>query len=97
MIFQRDPSDGLRIACRSTRIFELFCHYCSSQIIPSEYLSLDETLYPLRNQIGFRQFHPNKPAKYGMLFKLVNAVNCSYKFIAALYCGKPSGNLTGFM
>ena len=42
--------------CATVReVFEMFCHNCSSQIIPSEYLSLRETLYPMRNQIGFRQ------------------------------------------
>ena len=63
----------------------MFCHNCFSQIIPSEYLYLDETLYPMRNQKRFRQFNPNKPAKYGMFFKSVNAVNYSYTFIAATY------------
>ena len=29
-----------------------------------------------------------------MLFKSANAVSYSYKFIAAPYCGKPSGNPT---
>ena len=90
---QRWPNDRFAAV---REVFELFCHNCSSQIIPSEYLSLDETLYPMRNQIGFRQFNPNKPAKYGMLFMSVNAVNYSNTFIAAPYCGKPSGNPTSY-
>ena len=28
-------------------------------------MSLDKTLYPMRNQIGFKQYNPDKPAKYG--------------------------------
>ena len=48
----------------------------------------------MRNQIGFKQFNPNKPSKYGMLLKSVNAVNYCYTFIAAPYCGKPSRNPT---
>ena len=50
----------------------------------------------MRNQIGFKQFNPNKPAKYGMFLKSINAVHYSYTFIAAPYCGKPSGNSTSF-
>ena len=34
-------------------------------IAPSEYLTIDETLYPMRHQIAFRQYNPNKPHKYG--------------------------------
>ena len=88
---QRWPNDRFAAV---REVFEWFCHNCSSQIILSEYLSLDETIYPMRNQIRFRQLNPNKPAKYGMLFKSVNAVYYSYTFIAAPYCRKPSGNPT---
>ena len=36
-------------------IFELFNARCASVIIPDDYLSLDETLYPMRNQVSFKQ------------------------------------------
>ena len=58
-------------------------------LIPGDFLSLDETLYPMRTQIGFKQYNPNKPAKYGLLFKSVNAARYPYNFIATPYCGKP--------
>ena len=32
---------------------------------PSPMLSIDETLYPYREAIGFKQYNPSKPAKYG--------------------------------
>ena len=35
---------------------------------PSPLLAIDETLYPYRGHIGFRQYNPNKPAKYGLLY-----------------------------
>ena len=41
-------------------------------LVPEDYLSLNETLYPMRNQISFKQYNPDKPAKYGMLFKSIN-------------------------
>ena len=41
-------------------------------LVPSEYLSIDETLYSMRHQINFRQYNPNEPAKYGLLYKSLN-------------------------
>ena len=35
-------------------------------MVPDFYLSLDETLYPIRNQISFRQYNADKTAKYGV-------------------------------
>ena len=34
---------------------EMFNKNCSKCVIPSEYLAIDETLYPMRHQIAFRQ------------------------------------------
>ena len=48
-------------------IFEEFNENCGKFLVPDDYLSLDETLYPTRTQISFKQFNPSKPAKYGML------------------------------
>ena len=79
--FHQWPSDHFAAV---HKVFEIVCHNCSFQIILSEYLSLDETVYPMRNQIRFRKFNPNKPAKYGMFFKSVNAVNYSYTYVAKL-------------
>lgn len=70
-------------------IFELFNFECMSCLVPGDYLSLDETLYSMRNQISFKQYNPNKPAKYGLLFKAINAARYPYTFIAYPYCGKP--------
>ena len=69
--------------------FEVFIEEFCTCLAPEDYLSLDETLYPMRNQISFRQYNPNKPAKYGMLFKSINTARYSYTFVAAPYCGKP--------
>ena len=70
-------------------IFESFNFECMSCLVPNDYLSLDETLYPMRNQISFKQYNLNKPAKYGLLFKAINAARYPYTFIASPYCGKP--------
>ena len=60
--------------------------------MPGDYLSLDEALHSMRTQISFKQYKPNKPAKYGLLLKAINAARYPYTFIAAPYCGKPVGD-----
>ena len=60
-------------------------------LVPEDYLSLDETLYPMRTQIAFKQYNPNKPAKYGMLFKSINCSRNPYTYQSHVYCGKPEG------
>ena len=58
-------------------------------MVPTAWLTIDETLYPVRNQIGFRQFNPSKPAKYGLLFKSLNSAEYPYTYSVHAYCGKP--------
>ena len=50
------------------KIFEEFNENCGKFLVPDHYFSLDDTLYPMRMQISFKQFNPSKPAKYGMLY-----------------------------
>ena len=73
-------------------VFESFNHNCSSCIVPGDFLSLDETLYPMKTRIGFKQFNPNKPAKYELLFKSINACRYPYTFRTAPYVGKPKNH-----
>ena len=70
--------------------FEKFNNQCMLVLAPGDYLSLDETLYPMRTPISFKHFNPSKPAKYGLLFKSVNAARYSYTFISSPYSGKPT-------
>ena len=60
------------------KIFDEFNKNCGKFLVRNNYLSQDETLYPTRTQISFKQFNPSKPAKYVMLYKSINA--CSYPF-----------------
>ena len=77
-------------------LFEIFGKNCCKHVIPDEYLSLDETLYPMKTSIGFKQFNPSKPAKYGLLFKSINAVRYSCTFSTTPYCGKPRDQPTAY-
>ena len=83
---QNWPSDRFAAA---RPLFEQFNKNCSKYVYPSEYLSLDETLYPMRHQIAFRQYNPNKPHKYGLLVKSLNDARVPFTYKAVPYSGKP--------
>ena len=77
-------------------VFEMFNDNCSQALNPDGYLSLDETLYPCRTRISFKQYNPSKPSRYGILYKSVNAVQFPYTFRAVVYAGKPLGDPNQF-
>ena len=70
--------------------FEIFNRNCMNHVIPSEYLSIDETLYPMRTQVRIKQYKPNKPAKYGLLFKSLNDARFPHTYQSIPYAGKPA-------
>ena len=63
----------------------MFSDRMKSVLVPSEYFSIDETLYAMRHQIGFRQYSPNKPTKYGLLYKLLNDARFPFTYQAIPY------------
>ena len=67
----------------------MFNAACSAHVVQSDFLSLDETLYPMRIHVGFKQYNPDKPAKYGMLFKSLNDAWHCYTYRSFVYAGKP--------
>ena len=70
-------------------IFEIMMKNCQKYVIPSEFLCIDETLYPMRNQVSIKQFNKNKPAKYGLLFRSLNDSRFPYTYNSIVYAGKP--------
>ena len=74
----------------SRPMFELFNANCSKYLVPSIYLTADETLYPMRHQIAFRQYNPNKPHKYGLLSKSLNDATFPFTYKSSPYVGKPT-------
>ena len=70
-------------------IFEAFNRNCGLALNPSDYLSLDDTLYPCHNKISFKQYNPNMPAKCGILYRSINSARFPYTYQTAVYCGKP--------
>ena len=75
-----------------SEVSKVFNFECMSYLVPGDYLSLDETLYPMSTQISYKQHNPNKPANYRVLLKAINAARYPYTLIATPYCGKPIGD-----
>ena len=70
-------------------ILVIFIKNCGLVISPHDYLALDETLYPIRTGLNFKQYNRSKPAKYGMLFRSINSARFPYTFTAVVYAGRP--------
>ena len=63
---------------------------------PSPHLAIDETLYSYRGRIGFKQYNPSKPAKYGLLFRSLCDSLVQYMYYCLPYAGKPTGTPNEF-
>ena len=72
-------------------IFEMFNDNCSRGLNTDGYICIDETLYPSRQKISFRQYDPMKPARYGILIKSINSVLRPFTHRIFVYAGKPEG------
>ena len=56
---------------------------------PTAYLAIDETLYPYRGRLGFKIYLPNKPAKFGLLYRSLCDASLPYTYYTLPYAGKP--------
>ena len=70
-------------------IWEILNSNLSKHVAPLEYLSIDETLYPMIQQTAFHQCNSNKPHCFGLLLKSLNDARFPYKYKAVLYVAKP--------
>ncbi|UYV69985.1 hypothetical protein LAZ67_7001382 [Cordylochernes scorpioides] len=71
---------------------EAFVYNCKKLYTPGEYNTIDEKLIPFRGRCGFRQYMPNKPAKYGLKIYTISDARTFYTFNFEIYCGKqPDG------
>ena len=70
-------------------IFEDCNNNFAKHLVPEDFISLDETLYPMRTQVAFKMYNPDKPAKYGILFKSLNYARYPYTYYSHVYSGKP--------
>ncbi|UYV63721.1 hypothetical protein LAZ67_2005419, partial [Cordylochernes scorpioides] len=71
---------------------EAFVYNCKKLYTPGEYNTIDKKLIPFRGRCGFRQYMPNKPAKYGFKIYTISDARTFYTFTFEIYCGKqPDG------
>ena len=61
-------------------LFEQCNRKFGEALVPKDYISLEERLYPMRNQVSFKQYNPEKPAKYGILLKSLNSSRYAYTY-----------------
>ena len=72
------------------KIWEIFNSIFSKHVAPSEYLSIDDKLFSMRQQSTFRQYNPNKLHRYGLLLKSLNDEKFPYTYKAVLHPSKPN-------
>ena len=77
-----------KFACMR-EIFEAMNSRNASMRCPSALMAVDETLYPYRGHIGFKQHNPQKPTKYGLLFRSLCDSTVTYTYFSLAYTGKP--------
>ena len=72
-------------------VFELFNEACSAALQCGPELAVDETLYANRGRgLAFKQFLPQKPRKYGFLFKSLGDSVHAYIYRSHIYAGRPT-------
>ncbi|UYV66526.1 hypothetical protein LAZ67_4001961 [Cordylochernes scorpioides] len=72
-------------------IFEMFVANCKQMYSPGEYLTIDEKLIPFRGKCNFRQYIPNKPAKYGLKIYMMSDAHTFYTVNMEPYVGNNRG------
>ena len=69
-------------------IWKVFKSSLSKHVAPTEFLSIDQTLYPTRKQINFRQYNSNKTHRYGFLLNSFHDSRFPYIYKAVPYPAK---------
>ena len=69
--------------------FEKVNNQHAKMCIPSAHLAIDKMLYPYHGVIGTKQYNPNKPAKYGLLYHSLCDSSVQYTYFSISYAGKP--------
>lgn len=73
-------------------VFDRFVENCQAAYSPSEYLTIDEKLEAFRGRCPFRQYMPNKPAKYGIKVHALVDARTYYVVNMEVYVGlQPEG------
>ena len=70
-------------------IYNIFNNNCAKTVIPSDYNTIDETLYSCHVKNGFKIYNANKPARCGLLFKSINSARFPFTYHSVVYSGRP--------
>lgn len=72
------------------QVFELFNDKCRDNFSLTENVTVDETLRKFRGRCRFRVYMPQKPGKYGLLFRVLT--DARYRYVSRMlpYTGKTS-------
>ena len=81
---QRWKSDRL---AAFREFFRCFNENCAQLRTPWEHLAIGETLYPYRGKIVICQYNPNKPARYGILYRSISDSHYPYTYYTLPYAG----------
>ena len=73
-------------------LFSIFVENCLKNYTPSAFVTIDEMLIAFRGKCPFRQYIPNKPAKYGIKIQALADAKTYYVCKMEIYAGKqPDG------
>lgn len=73
-------------------ILDKFVENCKHAYTPSQYVTIDEKLESFRGRCAFKQYIPNKPAKYGIKVQALVDARSYYVLNLEVYPGKqPEG------
>ena len=75
--------------CLIRDVFESFNGNLRRHVVPSECLTLDESLIKFRGRCPFRVYMPQKPGRYGILVRTVADAYNRYLWKAWVYTGRP--------
>ena len=70
-------------------VFEMLNKQNATMRTPSQYLTIDETLYPYRGQIGIKVYNPSKPVRYDLLIISICDAELPNTYFSLPYAGKP--------
>lgn len=73
-------------------VFDKFVSNCQQAYTPGQYITIDEKLESFRGRCSFRQYIPNKPAKYGIKIQALVDARTFYVYNMEVYAGvQPDG------
>jgi hypothetical protein len=90
----KDTRDERRAKDKFAPIRELFDEFmlnCHKHYSLSESVTIDETLRKFRGRCPFRMYMPQKPGKYGILFRVISDAQARYVSKMIRYVGRIEG------